>query len=82
MRTYSKTQKYSIAHNFFSFDCNIGMLHLIFDRIDERNPTEKEFFKLELPSSHNYRLGTVKSKSFVGEVLLRIKWKFELHYTL
>ena len=29
-----------------------------------------------------YRLGTVKSKSFVGKVLLRIKWKFELHYTL
>ena len=29
-----------------------------------------------------YRLGTVKSKSFVGEVLLWIKWKFELHYTL
>ena len=28
MRTCSKTQKYSIAHNFFNFDCNIGMLHL------------------------------------------------------
>ena len=25
-----------------------------------------------------YRLGTVYSKSFVGKVLLRIKWKFEL----
>ena len=25
-----------------------------------------------------YRLGTVNSKSFVGKVLLRIKWKFEL----
>ena len=29
MRTCSKTQKYWIAHNFFNFDCNIGMLHLI-----------------------------------------------------
>ena len=28
---------------------------------------------------HNvYRSGTVNSKSFVGKVLLRIKWKFEL----
>ena len=25
-----------------------------------------------------YRSGTVNSKSFVGKVLLRIKWKFEL----
>ena len=29
-----------------------------------------------------YRLGTVNSKSFVGNVFLRIKWKFELYYTL
>ena len=29
MRTCGKTQKYSIAHNFFSFDRNIGMLHLV-----------------------------------------------------
>ena len=29
---------------------------------------------------HNetYRSGTVNSKSFIGKVLLRIKWKFEL----
>ena len=26
-----------------------------------------------------YRSGTVHSKSFVGKVLLRIKWKFELN---
>ena len=26
----------------------------------------------------HYRSGTVNSKSFVGKVLLRIKWKFEL----
>ena len=25
-----------------------------------------------------YRSGTVNSKSFIGKVLLRIKWKFEL----
>ena len=25
-----------------------------------------------------YRLGTVNSKSFIGKVLLRIKWKFKL----
>ena len=30
----------------------------------------------------DYRSGTVNSKSFVGKVLLRIKWKFELYYTL
>ena len=29
-----------------------------------------------------YRTGTVKSKSFVGKVLLRIKWKFKLNNTL
>ena len=29
-----------------------------------------------------YRSGTVNSKSFVGKVLLRIKWKFELTYAL
>ena len=30
----------------------------------------------------DYRSGTVNSKSFVGKVFLRIKLKFELHYTL
>ena len=29
-----------------------------------------------------YRSGTVNSKSFIGKVLLRIKWKFELTYAL
>ena len=29
-------------------------------------------------SRSGYRSGTVNSKSFVGMVLLRIKWKFEL----
>ena len=32
--------------------------------------------------SFKYRSGTVNSKSFVGKVLLRIKWKFELTYAL
>ena len=30
----------------------------------------------------HYRSGTVNSKSFVGKVLLQIKWKFELTYAL
>ena len=30
----------------------------------------------------DYRSATVNSKSFVGKVLLRIKWKFELNYNL
>ena len=32
--------------------------------------------------SDDYRSETVNSKSFVGKVLLRIKQKFELNYTL
>ena len=35
-----------------------------------------------LINSQRYRLGTVNPKSFIGKVLLRIKWKFELNYTL
>ena len=31
------------------------------------------------PFRTRYRSGTVNSKSFVGNVLLRIKWKFELN---
>ena len=31
-----------------------------------------------LTKLHYYRSGTVNSKSFVGKVFLRIKWKFEL----
>ena len=37
MRTCNKTQKYLIAHNFFNFDHNIGML--MRGCIDERNST-------------------------------------------
>ena len=31
------------------------------------------------PPAYDYRSGTVNSKSFVGKVFLRIKWKFELN---
>ena len=54
MRTCSKTQKYWFAHNFFNFDHNNRHVAPHFDCIDERNPNEEEFFKFELPSSHNY----------------------------
>ena len=37
---------------------------------------------LFIPSQIDYRSGTVNSKSFLGKVLLRIKWKFELTYAL
>ena len=43
---------------------------------------KREIRSEKMKDSFYYRLGTVKSKSFVGKVLLRIKWKFELHYTL
>ena len=33
-------------------------------------------------SERKYRSGTVNSKSFIGKVFLRIKWKFELTYAL
>ena len=54
MRTCSKTQKYWIAHNFFNFDRNIGVLHLILIVLMKEIPVRKNFFKFELPSSHNY----------------------------
>ena len=34
---------------------------------------------MEFTGAIEYRSGTVNSKSFVGKVLLRIKWKFELN---
>ena len=33
----------------------------------------------EFSGTSNYRSVTVNSKSFVGKVLLRIKWKFKLN---
>ena len=46
-----------------------------------------QYMKLDVVVPRNnikykYRSGTVNSKSFVGKVLLRIKWKFELNSTL
>ena len=38
--------------------------------------------EIQPPLQIVYRSGTVNSKSFVGKVLLRIKWKFELTYAL
>ena len=38
----------------------------------------EQMFNPRSRSLSNYRSGTVNSKSFVGKVLLRIKWKFEL----
>ena len=37
-----------------------------------------EYCKL-FSTNDKYRSGTVNSKSLVGKVLLRIKWKFELN---
>ena len=54
MRTCSITQKYWIAHNFFNFHHNNRHVAPHFDHINERDPTEEEFFKFELSSSHNY----------------------------
>ena len=38
--------------------------------------------KTENRETFNCRSGTVNSKSFVGKVLFRIKWEFELNRTL
>ena len=55
MRTCSKTHRnIGLAHNFFNFDRNIGMLHLILIVLMRGIQVKEEFFKFELPSSHNY----------------------------
>ena len=40
------------------------------------------YLNLQKFTKNEYRSGTVNSKSFVGKVLLRIKWKFKLNNTL
>ena len=45
-------------------------------------PTYANLFMAHFEEKYIYRSGTVNSKSFVGKVLLRIKWKFELTYAL
>ena len=54
MRTCSKTQKYWIAHTFFTFDRNIGMLHLILIVLMRGNQLKKNFSNYSYTSSHNY----------------------------
>ena len=47
---------------------------------------DKDLYRKTMENQHHacileanyYRLGTVNSKSFIGKILLRIKWKFEL----
>ena len=46
MRTCSKAQKYWIAHNFFNFDRNIGMLHLISIALMREIQLKKNFSNL------------------------------------
>ena len=43
MRICNKTQKYLIAHNFFNFDCNRGMLHLKMIVLMRGNQLNKKF---------------------------------------
>ena len=49
MRTCNKTQKYSIAHNFFNFDRNIGMLHLKMIILIRGIQLNKNFWNLSYP---------------------------------
>ena len=61
--------------------CDAGFSVSLRDQVPGLNGNEK------MSSAHSqtslnvswYRSGTVNSKSFVGKVLLRIKWKFELN---
>ena len=46
---------------------------------DLTNLTKKSVCLSKFSGKTIYRSGTVNSKSFVGKVLLRIKWKFELN---
>ena len=49
MRTCSKTKKYWIAHNFFNFDRNIGMLFLILIVLMRGMQLKKNFSNLSYP---------------------------------
>ena len=50
---------------------------------DPRKDTPRStYVKLQIRQKVYYRSGMVNSKSFIGKVLLRIKWKFKLTYTL
>ena len=69
MRTCSKIQKYWIAHNFFNFDRNNRHVAPYFDRIDERNPTEEEFFKFELVLQFSQLLKMMTNYTFLIPIL-------------
>ena len=45
-------------------------------------PEMKKNFQFTTPMEILYSSGMINLKSFVGKVLLQIKWKFELNYTL
>ena len=70
-----------------SFNLKLTELHVTCF-LPKKNMTVPVFIKtylllVNLPDrTFEYRSGTVNSKSFVGKVLLRIKWKFELTYAL
>ena len=65
----SKTQKYSIAHNFFNFDHNIGMLHLKMIVLMRGIQLNKNFWNLSYPvltTTQNYeKLHIFDSNSLV-----------------
>ena len=70
MRTCSKPQKYSIAHNFFNFDHNIGMLHLKLIVLKRGIQLNKNFPYLTYPvlttTQNNEKLHIVDSNSLVN----------------
>ena len=80
--------------NLLKYYLFIGHFHLLFGHkssqviengVSSRNVVTfvvHDAIKHEKNCEFPYRSGTVNSKSFVGKVLLRIKWKFELIDTL
>ena len=56
--------------------------HIISPEFEHNNKGTYEHNNKGTYQHWQYRSGTVNSKSFVGKVLLRIKWKFELTYAL
>ena len=69
MRTCSKTQKYSVAHNFFNVDRNIGMLHLKSIVLKRGIQLNKNFSHLTYPvligTQNDEKLHIVDSNSLV-----------------
>ena len=69
MRTCSKTQKYSIAHNFFNFYHNIGMLHLKLIVLKRGIQLTKHFSHLTYPvlttTQNDEKLHILDSNSLV-----------------